>query len=172
MQVSMTIRRAVPEDLPQIMKIYAYARNFMKENGNPNQWGPTNWPPEDLIRNDIRDGHSYVVIAGGEIAGVFFYNAGKDIEPTYRTIEDGQWRDGSPYGVIHRIASNGKVRGFLKFCIEWAYGQSGHHLRIDTHPDNRIMQHILPSLGFRHCGTIHIEEDNYPRMAYEKNDFI
>ena len=24
----------------------------MKTYGNPNQWGPTNWPPEELIHND------------------------------------------------------------------------------------------------------------------------
>ncbi len=168
----MTIRKALEQDLPRIMEIYAYARNFMKENGNPNQWGPTNWPPEDLIRSDIRDGHSYVVISGSEIAGVFFYIAGKDVEPVYRTISDGHWLDGSAYGVIHRIASNGKVRGLLKFCTQWAYEKSGHHLRIDTHPDNKVMQHILSSLGFCHCGTIYVEEDNYPRMAYEKSDLI
>ncbi|MBD5518924.1 MAG: hypothetical protein HDR07_10755 [Lachnospiraceae bacterium] len=35
------------------MEIYEYARHFMAEHGNPNQWGPTNWPPEALIHADI-----------------------------------------------------------------------------------------------------------------------
>lgn len=172
MEMKMTIRKAVPADLPVIMEIYSFARVFMKENGNPNQWGPTNWPPEELIRKDIRDGHSYVVVSGGKIAGVFFFIAGKDIEPVYNVIEDGRWLDSSPYGVVHRIASNGKVRGILKFCIDWAYEQSGHHLRIDTHPDNAIMRLILPSLGFCQCGIIHVEEDPYPRIAFEKSGII
>ena len=30
------------------------------------------------------------------------------------------------------------------------------------------MQNLLKKLGFTHCGTIHVEEDNYPRLAYEK----
>ena len=38
------------------MEIYAYAREYMAAHGNPDQWGPTNWPPEDLIREDIRLG--------------------------------------------------------------------------------------------------------------------
>ena len=40
-----------------MMEIYGFAREYMAEHGNPNQWGPTNWPPEALIHNDIRDGN-------------------------------------------------------------------------------------------------------------------
>lgn len=32
------IRLAVLEDFTSIMSIYAYARSFMLETGNPNQW--------------------------------------------------------------------------------------------------------------------------------------
>jgi len=39
-----------------MMAAYQYARTFMAEHGNPNQWGPTNWPPEELIRADIAAG--------------------------------------------------------------------------------------------------------------------
>ena len=59
----MVIRKATEKDFSQMMKIYAYARDFMKAHGNPNQWGPTNWPPEALIHNDIKDGNSYVCIS-------------------------------------------------------------------------------------------------------------
>ena len=34
----------------------------MAEHGNPNQWGPANWPPEALIHSDIEGGSSYVCI--------------------------------------------------------------------------------------------------------------
>ena len=46
------IRNASIEDLPRILNIYAYARDFMARNGNPNQWGKTN-PPEAQLRLDI-----------------------------------------------------------------------------------------------------------------------
>lgn len=59
----MVIRNATEKDFPKMMKIYAYARDFMKAHGNPKQWGPTNWPPEALIHNDIKDGNSYVCIS-------------------------------------------------------------------------------------------------------------
>ena len=74
------------------MEIYAYARKFMAEHGNPNQWGPTNWPPEWLIKEDIEKGCSYVCES-----------------------DNGS----STYGFVHR-------------------------------------------------GTIHVDEDDNPRMAFEK----
>ena len=77
----MTIRRSTPEDFAQIMKIYEHARRFMAEHGNPNQWGPTNWPPADLIRSDIADGSSYVCVHEDRIVGTFFFCQGRDIKP-------------------------------------------------------------------------------------------
>ena len=67
----MEIRHSTKEDIPFIMKLYENARQFMKEHGNPNQWGPTNWPPEELIRSDIANGNSYVCICGEETVGTF-----------------------------------------------------------------------------------------------------
>lgn len=166
-EAEMKIRQTTETDFPDIMNIYAYARRFMAEHGNPNQWGPTNWPPEELIHSDIRAGNSYVCICEEKIAGTFFFTQGMDIEPTYRTIEDGAWLEDSPYGVIHRLAGNGAVRGVGEFCIDWAFRQCGH-LRIDTHEDNRVMQKLLEKCGFVHCGIIHVEEDGSPRLAYEK----
>ena len=168
--MKMRIRRSEIQDLDRIMEIYAYARKFMAEHGNPNQWGPTCWPPEDLIRRDIAAGCSYVCESNaGKIIGTFFFTQGPDIEPTYREITDGAWLDGSPYGVVHRIASDGSEKGTGMFCLDWAYGQCGH-LRIDTHGDNAVMQNLVKKAGFVHCGTIYVEEDDDPRLAYEKTE--
>lgn len=149
------------------MDIYAQAREYMARTGNPNQWGPTGWPPEELIRSDISRSKSYVCESEGRIAATFFFDCGNDIEPTYRVIEDGEWLGDDSYGVVHRIASAGIVGGAGDFCIDWAFSQCGH-LRIDTHPDNLVMQRLLQRKGFTRCGIIHVEEDDYPRYAYEK----
>lgn len=164
---TMNIRNTRDTDLATVMSIYERAREFMASTGNPNQWGPTNWPPEKLIRKDIATKHGYVCEQDGRVVGTFFFDCGEDIEPTYRTIEDGSWADDSAYGVVHRIASNGTVKGVGTFCIEWAFGQCGH-LRIDTHSDNVVMQNLLEKLGFERRGIIYVVEDNYPRFAYEK----
>lgn len=164
----MKIRKSTEQDFERIMEIYGFARKFMAEHGNPNQWGPTNWPPEWLIHNDIRDGNSYVCASdAGKVIGTFFFTQGEDIEPTYREITDGAWLDDSPYGVVHRISSDGSEKGIGAFCINWAFDRCGH-LRIDTHGDNVVMQNLVRKLGFVHCGTIYVEEDNYPRLAFER----
>ena len=167
----MKIRHAAEADFNRMMEIYAYARHFMAEHGNPNQWGPTNWPPENLIREDIAAGNSYVCENDGKVVGTFFFTQGNDIEPTYHRIADGKWENESPYGVVHRIAGDGTVKGIGAFCIQWALAQCGH-LRMDTHGDNIVMQKLLQKLGFKHCGTIYVEEDSYPRLAYEITQLV
>ena len=163
----MEIRHSTPEDLPRMEALYVQARQFMKETGNPNQWGPTNWPPTELLREDIAAGRSYVCVHGGAVAGTFCFLQGEDIEPTYRDIQEGGWHYSGPYGVVHRLAGDGSVKGIGQFCLDWAFQQCGH-LRIDTHGDNIIMQKLLAKLGFTRRGTIYVEEDDFPRLAYEK----
>ena len=164
----MRIRKTMSGDIDRIMEIYEYSRQFMADHGNPDQWGPTNWPPKDLIIRDIQEGHSYVCLDDrDQIIGTFYYIYGKDIEPTYREIWDGNWIDDGSYGVVHRIAGDGSRKGIGTFCLNWAFDQCGH-MRIDTHGDNTVMQNLLKKLGFIHCGTIYVVEDPYPRMAFEK----
>ena len=163
----MEIRHTRAEDLPRLLEIYQTARDFMASHGNPTQWGPTHWPPEALLREDIRRGKSYVCTQDNRIVGTFFFDVGEEIEPGYRRIEEGGWLAGGPYGVVHRLAGDGSVRGVGQFCLDWCWRQCGH-LRIDTHGDNAVMQRLLAKLGFVHCGTIYVAEDPYPRLAYEK----
>ena len=163
----MEIRHTAEADLARVMDIYARARAFMAAHGNPHQWGPTNWPPESLIRADIAEQKSYVCVHDGEIVGTFFYDFGTDIEPNYRVIEDGSWIGSDTCGVLHRLAAAGTAKGVGSACIEWAYAQC-RHLRVDTHTDNVVMQNLLKKHGFIHCGTIYVPEDSYPRLAYEK----
>ncbi len=162
----MKIRHTEASDLPAMRQIYARARKFMAETGNPIQWGDR-WPPEDLLVEDIRIGRSYVCEEDGEVVGTFVYIYGKDVDPTYLVIHDGAWKDPSAYGAVHRLAGSGTVPGVGAFCLDWAMEQS-HHLRVDTHGDNKVMQRLLKKLGFEYCGIIYVEEDDEPRLAYEK----
>lgn len=159
----MTIRKAVKNDLPHIFEIYARARIFMAENGNPNQWGDIK-PRKELVESDIEKGISYVCEKDGEILGVFAFIYGED--PTYKVIYDGGWLNDKPYAVIHRIASSGKVKGTGEFCLKWALSQYPN-VRIDTHKDNTVMRHLMDKLGFAYCGIIHLE-DGDERLAFQK----
>ena len=45
------IRQAEEADLPVILEIYAYARDFMEKNGNPHQWAG-GLPPATRLQDD------------------------------------------------------------------------------------------------------------------------
>lgn len=158
------IRPAGLEDLPLVMEIYDYARAFMRANGNVTQW-VNGYPSEELIRQEIQDGHSFVCTDGdGEIVGTFCFILGDD--PTYQQIYDGAWLNDEPYGVIHRMGTNGKRKGIAEACLNWSFQHSGN-IRVDTHRDNLVMQHILEKNGFKRCGIIYVR-DGTERIAYQK----
>ena len=155
------IETANREDLPRILEIYAFAREFMAKTGNPNQWGTTH-PPKAQLEADIAGQRLYVVKGEGLVRGVFYFAMEED--PTYIEIFDGAWGENSPYGVIHRIASDGSG-GIVKAAVEFALGHI-RHLRIDTHADNYVMQRSVEKAGFTRRGIIYIA-DGTARIAYD-----
>ena len=155
------IRKATAADLPEILRIYAAARAYMKASGNPTQWGDHH-PAQPLLEEDIRLGRLYVEEDGG-LHGVFALLFGDD--PTYAVIEGGSWLSDAPYATIHRIAADGQRPGFFPRAVRYCLGLCGN-LRIDTHADNRIMQRLIARSGFTKCGTVYME-DNTPRIAYQ-----
>ena len=159
----MNIRKSTLTDLPVLLDLYAQARAFMAQNGNASQWG-TNYPPQSVIQDDIQNGNSFVCEHEGRIIATFYFQIGED--ETYQKIYDGSWLNEKPYGVVHRITSDGTVKGTASFCLNWAYSQCGN-LKIDTHKDNHIMQHLLEKNGFTYCGIIYIGDES-ERIAYQK----
>ncbi|MBP5245679.1 MAG: N-acetyltransferase [Clostridia bacterium] len=158
----MEIRKARKEDVEKIMHIYDVAREFMRSIGNASQW-INGYPQRELVEHDIEKGELFVCETD-EIHAVFAFILGED--KTYNYIENGKWSSDTPYGAIHRVASDGKIKGVIgevaAFC-----GKTVNHLRIDTHKDNKVMRHVLEKNGFRECGIIYIE-DGSPRIAFEK----
>ena len=157
----MNIRKAMDIDFDRIMEIYKNAQLFMIESGNPNQWG-TLYPSPELIREDILAGISYVIEETKEIHGVFVMMKGPD--PTYQKIE-GAWLNKEPYVVIHRIASDRRVRGVVTTAVDYCK-RNCNNIRIDTHFDNRVMQKQIERNGFVECGMIYVD-DGSARIAYQ-----
>lgn len=158
----MEIRKATLKDLSRILEIYAYARDFMAETGNPTQWGD-GYPKKELLIDDIDSDQLYVMEENAQVHGVFVFVIGDD--PTYEIIEEGAWFDDSPYGTIHRIAGDGQVKGILQLCVDFCRKKIDT-LRIDTHHDNIIMQRAIEKNGFQRCGIIY-SVDGSPRIAYQ-----
>lgn len=158
----MTIRKTTVEDIPRRQEIFEIGRKYQQENGNPNQWKP-GYPGVAALHDDIEAGTGYVVEHDGKIVGTFALIYGED--PTYGYIEDGAWKSAEPYAAIHRVASDGSVRGLGDVILQWCIHQAGH-VRIDTHHDNKTMQHVIEKNGFQYCGVIYLA-DGSPRVAYE-----
>ncbi len=188
----MEIRLAKRDDLPRLMELYDAARAFMRRCGNTVQW-VGGYPSAELVTAGIDAGGQYVCVVGDSpsdgqigcrsvghaldrrqnsyIAATFWFSVGP--EPTYAEIFDGPgWLDGdasfdeAPYGVVHRLASDGSARGVGAFCLEWALEQCGN-IRVDTHASNAVMQNLLMRLGYTRCGVIYIG-DGTPRDAFQK----
>ena len=71
-----------------------------------------------------------------------------------------------PYHVVHRIASYPNVHGIFSDVMDFCFSHDAN-IRIDTHKDNRIMQHNIEKHGFSYCGIIHLA-DGDERLAYQR----
>lgn len=158
----MQIRKSKYEDEAAIMKVFAKAREYMFANGNKTQW-VGGYPGKELLNDDILRQYSYVFESNGKIIGTFTLIIGE--EPTYRKIKNGVWHSDKPYGTIHRLASDGTVKGVAKACFNFC-ANNIDYLRIDTHRDNITMQAAIQKFGFKKCGTIFLN-DGSERIAYD-----
>ena len=160
----MHIRKATHDDIPALMRLFESAKEIMRASGNLNQWG-SGYPSENVVRNDIEQGVCYVANDGlnGEIEATMAFIPGPD--PTYSFIEDGAWLNDNPYFVIHRIAVALPGKGYARELLRWAFERTDT-VRIDTHRENVIMQHILCKYGFERCGVIYLANGD-ARDAYQ-----
>ncbi len=160
----MTIRKAQLPDLQQIMAVLDAARQIMRSDGNTGQW-INGYPSEEIIMNDIENGYGYVVV---DVFIVSYFAFIPSPEPTYAKIYDGQWLDDTlPYHVVHRIGSTPTSHGIFKTIMDWCFSNDEHrNIKIDTHRDNRIMQHCILSYGFTYCGIIYLTSGD-ERLAYQ-----
>jgi len=161
------IRKATEKDIPAAMELFSAAKSIMRSDGNMTQW-EDGYPNEGIVRSDISKAGAYIVEHEGKLVGYFALLPSP--EPTYSSIH-GKWLDeNSPYYVIHRIASTPESHGVFREIIDYALTVSSN-LRIDTHRDNHIMQHIIEKAGFTYCGVINLA-DGSERLAYQRLDSV
>ena len=162
--MSRIIRHATPADMTDIMKVMEVAKQTMRSSGNLNQWGD-GYPSEDVFASDMDRGGGMVMDEDGRVVAYFAFLASP--EPTYEKIYDGKWLDDEqPYHVIHRIASYPDVHNIFSDIMDYAFSKD-RNIRIDTHRDNRIMQHNIKKHGFEYCGIIYLASGD-ERLAYQR----
>ena len=159
----MNIRKASISDLNRMLEIYSIAREYMKANGNANQWGDS-YPNESIIKKDIENKISYVLEENGQVFASFAFIKGYEKNYELEFISD------SEYGIIHRVASDGRKNGIVSQIISFIKREVDI-LRIDTHEDNKTMQKAIERLGFKRLGIIYLD-DGSQRILYELKEDI
>ena len=165
------IRVARPDDMADIMAVMDAAKKIMRQSGNLHQWGD-GYPSEAVITADMERNGGFVIEDDGCIVGYFAFLPSPEPtlpspEPTYYNIYKGKWlNDTQPYHVVHRIASYPDTHGIFSSIMDYCF-RHDHNIRIDTHRDNKIMQHNISKHGFSYCGIIYLANGD-ERLAYQK----
>ena len=158
---------AKQEHLTALCAITEDAKAQLKRMG-VDQW-QHGYPNRARIVQDVADGVGYVIEEEDRVVayGAVIFTG----EEAYRAIE-GRWlTEEENYVVVHRMCVAEEVvgRGFgrrvMEAVEEMARGRV-QSFRVDTHADNRVMQALLPRLGFTRCGIIYFESRRL--VAFEK----
>jgi GNAT superfamily N-acetyltransferase len=161
------LREAVLTDVDEIVAVIEEGRQFLAEQGI-DQW-QNGYPGRTDILADLQKNVAHVLVVDDTIAGYAALVVGEDT--AYTKITSGSWREHvTPYTAIHRVAVSAQYRGqkltqqlFSNiFTLQVAKGHTD--FRIDTHPENHVMQHVAEKLGFEKRGIVQFEGE---RWAYQ-----
>lgn len=154
------IRLTREADLARLDEIYASARRFMRAGGNMLQWPDGGgYPSSVTARADMARGWSRVVEAGGRVVATFCLM--DEPEPTYASLAEAS----AHYVTLHRVASDGTLRGVFALAADYALRTCGCNVMVDTHADNGPMLAAIARAGFAPCGPI-VLADGSPRLAF------
>ncbi|MYV04473.1 GNAT family N-acetyltransferase [Furfurilactobacillus milii] len=164
------LRLATTADMDQIMVIIRGAQTFIAKQGF-DQW-QDGYPAQADMLADIKASRLYVLANDTQIAAVAAAIVG--VDPNYRLVETGSWlMPSAKYAAIHRVAVSSQFRGqhlaetlFTKLMATLKHDQDVVSVRVDTHKQNQVLQHVVQKVGFEYCGHIYID-GNAQRLAYE-----
>lgn len=156
----MKLKQATMSDYDQIMAILKDGANQLAESG-VNQW-QGDYPSPDQIKEDIENGWAYLAVSQDEeTVGALAIVPAPD--HAYDELH-GEWlKDTDKYIVIHRVAihSNHAGHGYATKLFNEVINQvrDSHpeidSIRVDTHEDNKVMQHLINKMGFKKVGELH-----------------
>lgn len=155
----MIFRQAGERDLERAVAIMNDAIRRLGEAG-VDQW-QHGYPNRERLERDIEEGIGYVLCEEDEVVayGAMVFTG----ESAYAEISNGRWLTSEgDYAVVHRmcVAEQKVGKGYGRRFIaeaERVASQSKRSMRVDTHADNKVMQHLMPSMGYTYCGIIYFE---------------
>ncbi len=153
------MRPATVDDIPVIVATLEEARSLLAADGI-DQWQNGTGPNFKNVALDLEFGWGRVFTVKGSVAATA---ALVDVnDPNYNELLEGAWEEPEtpgPYATIHRVAVSPAYRGqhvaqlFYRRLIEEARVRGFAELRVDTHPQNVRMQHVIENSGFKRVGT-------------------
>lgn len=164
----MLFRAAATTDLDSMEHIIDQAKAALGRAGI-DQW-QDGYPDRAALDEDVRLGDAYVLEENGVVVGTVAVSfAG---EPVYKDLTGGAWLSDGAYAVVHRmaLADSHKGRGlsalFLKEIEALCVTRNVPSIKVDTHPQNMIMQALLTRSDYVPCGTVIFQGSG--KLAYEK----
>lgn len=163
------IRPAVPEDLPDILRIVALSKKDMLANGN-DQWD-SDYPGEKEYAGDIAKRQLFVETDENDtVRGVMCLN--DDFPEAYEGL---RWKTSPPSMCIHRIAVNtacrnaGVARSLFAFAAQYARQKGIRSIRLDTFSRNMPAQRLFVRMEYEYVDDIYMKGRTIPYRCYEKS---
>ncbi|MDY5629029.1 GNAT family N-acetyltransferase [Limosilactobacillus coleohominis] len=156
----MHIEKAQLKDYERIVEILKDGRNQLAERGI-DQW-QGDYPNPQHVKEDVENGFAYLVHSDDdETVGTFTILPSPD--HAYDNL-DGEWlMETEDYLTIHRVAihSDHAGQGYASKLFQEVISYINNNrtdiksIRIDTHEDNKAMQHLITKSSFTRVGTLH-----------------
>ena len=150
----MEFRKAVFEDLPEVLLLYQKATQHMIDNG-VKQWNEF-YPNEEILKSDIENDSLYLSMHDSQIACVFVLDQKCDSEYT-----KGNWMYPlSSFAVVHRLCVNPAFQrqglGFQAMLAVESIVKDMKidSIRLDAYSQNPAALRLYEKLGYSKVGTV------------------
>ena len=150
----------------EILAMYRDAGDDMRQRGII-QWDEI-YPSCEMLKNDIKQRHMYIIRAEGEIVVAFVLNTVPNDE--YGEVT---WRyTNGKHGVLHRLCVSHKAQGCgwgviaMLHVHRLARECDMESMRLDAFMENPAALRLYEKLGYEKAGVVYFREG--PFAAYEK----
>ncbi|OYQ67446.1 acetyltransferase [Aerococcus sp. 1KP-2016] len=167
--MGLALRTAVENDMSQLTVMLEDAIALLALN-NIDQWQNGTITSEMLLEGIIKD--QAFIWEDRDTHGVAAFCVLDTYDEPYENLAEGEWTVEGPYFAIHRVMVSQlfrrkKVSTQMFLDIKKiAIVNNIASLRIDTHPDNFMMQKSLARNGFKRTGLLYMPSGS-PRYTYE-----
>ena len=150
-----TLTKMKMEHVDAAVSITADAKKLLRERG-VSQWQRGTYPDRQVFLSDVDQGIGYVLLEEDELVAVCAVTYTDEACYRRKNLINGDWTlsDDLCYATIHRSAVAKAHQGrhistvLFETVKEMAMKAGAHSIRIDTHPDNLVMQGALFRAGF------------------------